>query len=854
MQFNHTCHLRWFASVVLLSAFNLQISTGFAQGTAFSYQGRLTDNSGPATGLYDMRFSVWDAATNGTRLAGLTNSAVAVSGGYFTVTLDFGPGVFTGPDRWLNISVCTNGSTAGYTGLSPRQQLTPAPYAIQAGSASNLLGSLPAAQLSGTVSNSSLPGSPSFSGTVAAASFSGDGANVTNVNALTLGGLGSGSFWQVGGNNVAEGQFLGSTNNQPLILAVNGTPGWRILPTVNDAYHSNIINIVGGSSLNYMAPDVYGSVIAGGGMGGFFGNLYSNSVAANWSFLGGGANNSIQSNSYSSVLVGGSFNSIQANAYYAVLSGGHGNSIQTSASASALVGGYANTIGTNAYYSFLGGGAYNTIGTNASSSFLGGGVGNTIGTNAYSSVLGGGNSNMIQSNAYNSFLGGGGYNRIGTNADTSVLVGGGGNSIQSDAVSSALLGGGGNSVQSNASYSFLGGGLFNVIGVYANESVLAGGSGNTIGTNASHSFLGGGDANGIGMGAMESVLVGGGRNSIGSDAGNTFLGGGYNNSIQASANNSILVGGYGNTIGTNAYDSFLGGGTFNNIGLNAVYSFLGGGGYNTNNASYSVVPGGYGNLAWGNYTFAAGHQAKAVHTGAFVWADSQNADYASTGNDQFDIRAAGGVYVQSDRGVALNAADMPIITRGWDPFDSSAPAQKQGLGRWGLFMEPFNLVLGIPGDDVFWPPRNLQVRKYAKDGTSVTLMTVDQGGNLTAIGNVCAYNGVSCVSDRAEKERFAAVDVEELLEKVVALPITTWDYKRDPNVRHMGPVAQDFSAAFGLGSDDKHITTVDADGVALAAIQGLNQKLEQKETEITELKARLERLERLLQEKQEDQE
>ena len=67
---------------------------------------------------------------------------------------------------------------------------------------------------------------------------------------------------------------------------------------------------------------------------------------------------------------------------------------------------------------------------------------------------------------------------------------------------------------------------------------------------------------------------------------------------------------------------------------------------------------------------------------------------------------------------------------------------------------------------------------------------------------------------------------------------------------HMGPMAQDFHAAFGLGTDDKHIATVDADGVALAAIQGLNQKLtdelKQKGTEITELKQRLDALEKIV--------
>ncbi len=109
---------------------------------------------------------------------------------------------------------------------------------------------------------------------------------------------------------------------------------------------------------------------------------------------------------------------------------------------------------------------------------------------------------------------------------------------------------------------------------------------------------------------------------------------------------------------------------------------------------------------------------------------------------------------------------------------------------------------------------------------------------------------INPVSDRNAKHDFAPVDSAAMLEKVVALPITEWTYKSDVATRHVGPVAQDFHAAFGVGSSDKSISTVDADGVALAAIQGLNQKLEgeleRKETEIADLKARLEKLEALL--------
>jgi len=82
-----------------------------------------------------------------------------------------------------------------------------------------------------------------------------------------------------------------------------------------------------------------------------------------------------------------------------------------------------------------------------------------------------------------------------------------------------------------------------------------------------------------------------------------------------------------------------------------------------------------------------------------------------------------------------------------------------------------------------------------------------------------------------------------VLAKVAALPMARWNYKRDAKtIQHIGPMAQDFQAAFGLdGPDDKHISVVDEGGVALAAIQGLNQKLEEKETRIQEQEARIQK-------------
>jgi hypothetical protein len=108
-------------------------------------------------------------------------------------------------------------------------------------------------------------------------------------------------------------------------------------------------------------------------------------------------------------------------------------------------------------------------------------------------------------------------------------------------------------------------------------------------------------------------------------------------------------------------------------------------------------------------------------------------------------------------------------------------------------------------------------------------------------------------SDRNLKENFAEVDPLTILDKVAALPLTEWNYKQETASRHIGPMAQDFYAAFNVGDDDKHIATVDESGVALAAIKGLNEKMESENAALRaengDLKKRLEKLERLMEAK-----
>ena len=104
-----------------------------AQGTAFSYQGRLQSGTNVANGSYDLTFSVWNNSLGPSQAGNtFTNAATSVMNGLFTVALDFGSGIFDGNPRWLETGVRTNGNDA-FTTLSPRQPLMPAPYAIYAG-------------------------------------------------------------------------------------------------------------------------------------------------------------------------------------------------------------------------------------------------------------------------------------------------------------------------------------------------------------------------------------------------------------------------------------------------------------------------------------------------------------------------------------------------------------------------------------------------------------------------------------------------------------------------------------------------------------------------------------------------
>jgi len=160
-----------------------------AQSTAFTYQGRLTANTGPANGNFDFTFTLFNSSNAAVQVGPiLTNVAVAVANGLFTASLDFGsnaPAIFNGASLWIQVGVRTSGATNVFTILTPLQPLTSAPYAV---TASNLSGTLSASQLNGA-----LPGSV-FPATLPAVS----GANLTSLPAANL----TGSLAAISGSNL----------------------------------------------------------------------------------------------------------------------------------------------------------------------------------------------------------------------------------------------------------------------------------------------------------------------------------------------------------------------------------------------------------------------------------------------------------------------------------------------------------------------------------------------------------------------------------------------------------------------------------------------------------------------------
>jgi hypothetical protein len=456
---------------------------------------------------------------------------------------------------------------------------------------------------------------------------------------------------------------------------------------------------------------------------------------------------------------------------------------------------------TNGAFAFVGGGYLNVAG-GAESGILAGasnkacGQDDAIGAGTLNAIypnggfddesfIGAGSMNQVYSNGlggtYGSFIGAGASNTVtawyaGIAAGQSNLIDpAGADSLIGAGLSNvvdgeyAFVGAGQNNINLG-SYSFIGAGTKNVTSLTA--FVGAGSSNSAFGQN---SFVGAGTHNGAsGAGAV----IGAG--------GMSFAQAGINKYNTASGTDAFIGAGDGNTVATLA--SFIGAGSGN-----AVQTTTNGG---ANGAVYAVIDGGYDNLI--TTTPTGGAQASVIAGGQ---SNSVSGSTAAIGGGYKNV--AGGAYAQIPGGYANVANGVGSFAAG-----SGANALHDGTFVWS--------------DDS-------ATTAFASSGPYQFLARAS--GGFALYSNAAATAGVklapgsgawSSLSDRTMKDDVVALDVATLLDRVTALPVSEWEYQSEAGVRHIGPMAQDFSAAFHVGADDRHITSIDESGVALAAIKALH--------------------------------
>jgi hypothetical protein len=520
----------------------------------------------------------------------------------------------------------------------------------------------------------------------------------------------------------------------------------------------------------------------------------------------------------------------------------------------ALGGGLRNQARRN--YATISGGLNNTV--NAEKGAVGGGAVNLAGGEA--SVVGGGEYNSAQGNF--SAIAGGQLNNTG---QAHSAIGGG---YDNDATAAASTVAGGNTNHATADYAFIGGGYQNnaagmrsVVSGGANNyaagygAVVAGGVGATAA--GEYSSVLSGYANISGDDNLDSAsCVAGGFNNLATSK-YAVISGGLNN--QATGEWSIVAGGWQNQ--ATAIEAVVGGGNQNTAG--GATSVICGGQANSAPEEYSAICGGASNIASGigsvvgggvfnnaslNYTFigggwenqASGHQSF-VGGGAFNSSEGQTAvvdggSYnvasglgSSVGGGSSSV--AGGDYSCIPGGLAdttsSNASYSFIFGRG---------VYLNGNYRAAFFDGAYSGRLGVNRDDreggILFP---VHVGTSAFNGNGAYLTN---GGIWTS------------TSSRALKENFLSLDGSDLLSRIAAIPVTSWNYKQSSE-KHIGPMAEDFVAAFDVGivresdgmRDDLRLAASDVAGVTLAAVQELLKKVQALETRNAELERRISQLE-----------
>ena len=309
---------------------------------------------------------------------------------------------------------------------------------------------------------------------------------------------------------------------------------------------------------------------------------------------------------------------------------------------------------------------------------------------------------------------------------------------------------------------------------------------------------------------------------------------------------------------TTSTPNLIGGYSGNSVAGGVAGATIGGGGQasatNGATADFATIGGGEGNSALGfAATIGGGETNAALGFAATVGGGANNVAGNVAGNANFATVAggiantAGNEHATVAGGISNTASGKRATVPGGQE-NTAAGDYSFAAGRQAKADHDGAFVWGDSNDFDFASTANNQFSARATGGARF-VSAIDGSGNPTAGVILNAGAGSwSNLSDRNQKEHFALVDGQEVLACLAEIPVTTWNYKsQNPSIRHIGPMAQDFYAAFGVGEDDKHISTLDADGVALAAIQGLYQLVQEQKAQIADLEARLAALEGVMQ-------
>ncbi len=814
-----------------------------------SYQGVLTDADGNAVadGNYDLTLALYNAASGGTA-QWMETQSVAVVNGVFNIILGSVSPLELPFDTayWLGIQIGTDDE------LQPRTELTAVPYSLNARSVADSV------VTGSTIANSTIVRSLNgLTDHVILAAEGGATVTADDNRIVINAGSGTGtSGWSLTGNaGLDTSNFIGTLDTTAFTVRVNNRRAIRIRNGIDPEFNTGFLpTIIGGAPGN----EVMGGMQAGGSFIGGGGSRFaglSNKIEGGWGaivggranfatgfgFVGGGNGN--RADGIGGSAAGGQFN--RASGRFAAVAGGESN--RAVGDQSTIPGGESNRARGN--HSFAAGlrahanhaGSFvwsDATATAAADSFFStgenqfliraaGGVG--IGTTTPNEQL------EITGN----------FRLPATSADSGIIFSGSDRFIHNFGTERNFFAG------VNAGNLAMTGFDNTAIGYRANDDNSSGNFNTSLGSFALDANTEGSSNTAIGRSALAFNLTGKQNTAVGQSAllntradNNTAVG--YQALINGSTGNSNTAIGSGSDVSANNLSNATA------IGANAVVD-----------ASNKI--------RLGDETVTLVETAGTVSAAGFVgdgsgltnlpsspWTISGIDIYFDNGNVGIGTNNPTAPLTVNGKIVANNGA---IITGSGDSEGMYVGSAANGIpdiylgGNGSSDAEDDGVIASDPksdtsdlmfisNDDVIFKldadaseeATDFEVRGF-KDQS---LFRVDENGDAELAGTLTEK------SDRQSKTNIAAADVQAILAKLEGLPIATWAYINTPDVKHIGPMAQDFHAAFKVGSDETSISTVDRDGVALAAIQALHQLLQAKERRIADLESRLNEIERRL--------